>query len=228
MKNKILIIGGMGPQASLELHKRILLESRKHHNGNPDEYPEITHLSLQIPEFFSSKDNEKTAIEIINMALKSQSSERDKLICMPCNTAHKLMPFLIFKQDNFVSMIDAIVNKIDINISSKVGILASPNTLKSGLFQNLLEVNNKEFVVPSISQQKVLERIIDGVIRSEETIESRILLNEVSRDLVNRGAETILLGCTEFSIVGVDTEVPIIDSVQTLAEAVTDRIIIDA
>jgi aspartate racemase len=52
MKN-IIIIGGMGPQASHNLHGRLLTRAANLGARDGDEFPEIIHLSLPIKDFIS-------------------------------------------------------------------------------------------------------------------------------------------------------------------------------
>jgi aspartate/glutamate racemase len=49
MKN-ILIIGGMGPQASLSLHQRIITKASQLGARRCQDYPAIMHLSLPVPD----------------------------------------------------------------------------------------------------------------------------------------------------------------------------------
>ena len=53
MKERIIIVGGMGPQASLELHRRIIARAAELGAHNGASFPEIIHLSLPIDDFIS-------------------------------------------------------------------------------------------------------------------------------------------------------------------------------
>ena len=46
MKQRIIIIGGMGPQASLELHQRIIRRASANGARDGTDFPHIVHLSL--------------------------------------------------------------------------------------------------------------------------------------------------------------------------------------
>lgn len=61
----IVIIGGMGPQASLELHKRILDESASAGTEHAHEYPQISHLSVPFPDFISDSRRSKAALDLL-------------------------------------------------------------------------------------------------------------------------------------------------------------------
>ena len=61
----------MGPQASLELHRRIL--RRVSANGVRDgtDFPYIVHLSLPVPDFIANESRRSEALEIIINELKN-------------------------------------------------------------------------------------------------------------------------------------------------------------
>lgn len=66
MKRKhIVIIGGMGPQASLNLHERIVSRAAQLGAQNGDEFPEITHLSLPVKDFISDPAAMPAALSLI-------------------------------------------------------------------------------------------------------------------------------------------------------------------
>jgi len=65
----IVIIGGMGPQASLELHRRILDKAADNGAKNGQDFPLIRHLSLPIEDFISSPNLKTKALEAIKDAL---------------------------------------------------------------------------------------------------------------------------------------------------------------
>lgn len=70
MSNKITIIGGMGPQASLELHRRILNRAVALGALNGGDFPEIVHISLPIDDFISDESKTVQALDTIKAALE--------------------------------------------------------------------------------------------------------------------------------------------------------------
>jgi aspartate racemase len=71
------------------------------------------------------------------------------------------------------------------------------------------------------SQDKVLSAI-RAIKAGNFTDESRDQLQRVSDELVTRGAEVILIACTELSVVAKKLQLPVVtyDSAQVLAEAI--------
>lgn len=65
----ILILGGMGPQASLLLHERLIQHASKMGAKQPQDFPAITHLSMPHEEFISNPTRTSKALEIIKRHL---------------------------------------------------------------------------------------------------------------------------------------------------------------
>ena len=70
MQKIITIIGGMGPQASLDLHRRLLDRAVLLGARSGDDFPEIRHLSLPIDDFINDKSKTDTALEVISRSME--------------------------------------------------------------------------------------------------------------------------------------------------------------
>ncbi len=70
MKSKIIIVGGMGPQAGIELHQRIINRASKLGARNGSDFPEIVHFSLPVDDFISDSTKMNQAVELITSALE--------------------------------------------------------------------------------------------------------------------------------------------------------------
>lgn len=66
----IVIIGGMGPQASLDLHKRILDKAAKNGAIMGQDYPLIRHISIPVPDFYKNESKKARALEVIKSNLE--------------------------------------------------------------------------------------------------------------------------------------------------------------
>lgn len=66
---KILIIGGMGPQAGITLHQKIINQAVKNGVKIGSEFPAITHVSIPVPEFIDSPKQMRAAFRVIKESL---------------------------------------------------------------------------------------------------------------------------------------------------------------
>jgi aspartate/glutamate racemase len=71
MNQRIIIIGGMGPQASMTLHRHIIDAAAERGAVNGHEFPEILHLSLPVRDFISSSTTTDQALSQIVGATRS-------------------------------------------------------------------------------------------------------------------------------------------------------------
>lgn len=213
----------MGPQASLRLHQLLLSESDATGERAPDEYPAILHASLSVPDFITNKEAERIAIDVINDACASLPLTTATSIGMACNTAHLLLNQLNIPRGNFVSMIDAVVRQAETLQLKNVGLLASPNTISSGLYKNAFERVGIVVVEPLPNEIETLNRLIHQVIAYHNPQTLQPELTSIAENLINQGADSILLGCTELPLIGVDVNTPVIDSLSALAKAMLER-----
>jgi len=219
MKNELIILGGMGPQASLRLHELLLTNSRQYHNGAPYSYPSILHASLRVPDFIGSKKRYNEALKLLTEACNSLPLDTCSAFGIACNTAHLMEDELPLKGTPFVSMISAVVKEAQTLGAKKIALLASPNTIKSGLYDLALGRVGIAIVKPNDSETRSLNVIIHQVIKGEDPTMLRPILDGIGKQLINRGADIILLGCTELPLVGLSDNLPAIDSLHTLAGA---------
>ena len=121
---RILIIGGMGPQASIHAHKRLQeMLIRKGKNA------EIVHISLVVEHFFSSKP----ALNLTDAQIALLKSIEADTGFIACNTAHLFFDH-ISKLVNFklISMLDSDEDQNSIMV-------CSPTSRKFKVFGNYVQ-----------------------------------------------------------------------------------------
>lgn len=134
------ILGGMGPQASAHLVNLLVQISAKEFKAvNGEDFPEIVLNSVPIPDFIADEKHKKVALKILKDRVIKMNKIGVGMLAISCNTAHLLLEDLQkVSQVSFVSMIEAIAKEVNSSGIKKVGLLASPTTFKSGLFQQAL------------------------------------------------------------------------------------------
>ena len=122
----ILIIGGMGPQASAFAHRRLVEEFQRAHRGgelgNAD-YPRITHLSINVDDFIADPTKKLDALNYINECLRDINLESVDFGFIACNTAHLLFDDLQQTTGGrLISMIDTVKKFV---ARQKIGLVAT-------------------------------------------------------------------------------------------------------
>lgn len=106
--------------------------------------------------------------------------------------------------------------------ATRLGLLGSAFTMEQTFYTGRLEAHGFEVLVPeapdrSVVHDVIFDELVCGVVREESRAEYRRIIAE----LVARGAEAIVLGCTEIEIlVGQeDSAVPVLPTTRLHAEA---------
>ena len=127
----------MGPQASAKLVSILVeMSTREFGAKNCDEFPEISLDSIPHPDFISNKRNCRGVLKMLKNRIKKMEKMNISIFALPCNTAHILFHQLqLTTRVPFVSVINETINELRRKRINKVGLLASPTTFKSGIFQ---------------------------------------------------------------------------------------------
>ena len=209
MKQRMIIIGGMGPQASLELHRRIIRQALAKGAKAGTDFPHIVHLSLPVPDFIANESRRSEALEIIINELKNIGASMDDVIIIACNTAHLLQPAIEQRLNiRITSMVDTAIDYVSRHYKT-IRLLASPTTIRTGLYDKPLKAAGVAVLTPDKDEEQALEVIIRAVIAGRtvpqlalEKVEriakfERVEIDNYVENHVNN--PPILLGCTELS-----------------------------
>jgi aspartate racemase len=203
-KNKAIgILGGMGPEASVYFYKTMIEFSITYFGAkNNNDFPEIILYSVPVPDFISNEKDKEQALKMLKERTRLLQNLAIAQMAIACNTAHVFLEDLqAVSKIPFISMIDEVVTRIKKDKIDTVGLLGSPVTLRSQLYQSRLEAEGITTILPTSSQMRILENIIRNVISSKNNNEDIKQLVKISEDLVNKGAQGVILGCTELPVI---------------------------
>lgn len=227
MEEKVIgILGGMGPEATADLFHRIIratpVERDQDHPRTiiysnskvPDRTPAITGEGLSpVPEMVKAA-----------RALKAAGAN---FLIIPCNTAHYFIEEL--RQSigiPILHMIELTAEKVSHELPQleRTGLIATDGTVKSGIYHRCFEQRGIEIMVPSEELQRATMDAIYGYIKKGSLEGGRKIVLKVADGLVERGAQAVICGCTEISLVLKDGDipVPVMDPLQVLAEVAVE------
>ena len=146
-----------------------------------------------------------------------------ELVVLCTNTMHKVADAIAGAIDvPFVHIADTTADAVRAAGLRTVGLLATGYTMEQDFYVGRLrEAHGLDVLVPGEADRRIVHDVIYdelcvGVVRDESRTEYR----RVMRELAGRGAEGILLGCTEIDLlVGADdAPVPVFDTTRLHAE----------
>lgn len=220
MKKAIGIIGGMGPSASVYMYKTLIDLAISEFNAvNNEDFPEIILYSVPVPDFISSDGKKSQALSMLKKTAKDLNKMNILCLSVTCNTAHILIDQLQRVSNTpFISMIEAVVNAVLKNRLDKIGLLATPSTLHSNMYQSAFSKHGIKVLAPADKEFLRLENIIRNVIKGSSNKADQKELIRLATILKKDGAEGIVLGCTELPLVFPDKySIPIYNSVEILS-----------
>jgi aspartate racemase len=222
---KIGIIDGMGAFAGARFFQR-LLEKISQENIP---FPEIVLNAISIEDFIADPSKAIPAKKIISKRIKFFNQQKVSMIVMACNTAHIMHTDLLkIARCPFPSIIDLVISEIENQVTRRIGVLASPTTLKRKLYENKLNEVDLTPIIPDKRFQKLLEKIIRGVIDNRLSKLDVKNLNSSTKNFIRKNQlDGIILGCTELPLAFQKLKfnnIKIFDSLDILADAVVDHL----
>lgn len=216
------ILGGMGPEATAALFLKIIratpaLKDQDHFRIIIDNNPKIPSRVQAI----SGKG--ESPLKQLQETLHTLERAGAEIIAIPCNTAHHYYRELQESTNvPIINMISETAAYIYQNFPDikKIGLLATTGTIKAGIYHKA--ITKMEVITPDEDAQETVMNAIyvgQGIKAGYTQGKPRDDILEVAKALINRGAEAIIIGCTEVSLVLTqeDLPVPLIDALQVLA-----------
>ncbi|MBW8846700.1 MAG: amino acid racemase [Burkholderiales bacterium] len=224
------VLGGMGPLATIDFMRKVLDATPA--TRDQDHVPMIVCSLPQIPDrtaaFRGAGDSPLDAIVACGQRLTQAGVD---VIVMPCNTAH-----LWFDEVQaqlrlpMLHLVDAALHEALAlaGANARLGLLATDATIASGLYINRRLAGSPpvQWLLPTAGE--MLEQVMPGIeaVKAGRLDVGQALLAEAARALGRRGAEVLVLGCTEIPLVLDATAcgLPVVDATAALARQVVTRI----
>jgi len=141
----------------------------------------------------------------------------------PCNTAHEAFDFMKDRSPiPWLHIAEVVADAAASQGMSKLGILGTRTLMEGNLYGAILSKRSIESMTPNMEQrERINSHIYEELIHGKFEDPTREYFQRVVDDLVNRGCDGVVLGCTEIPLIldQQDVEVPLLDSTRLLAKA---------
>jgi aspartate racemase len=217
------IIGGMGPEATVDLMQRIIantvaLDDIDHIRCIVDNNPKIPSRINAI----LGEGAENPGPCMADMARRLEQYGADFLV-IPCNTAHYYYNYVA----DAVSI--PVVHLIDLVVQSlleenpdlrEIGILGSHTIIKTGLYATRFAARGVRVVYPEGPFQDKLFALIRMIKTGRTGGEVSGQFVDICNSLAAQGIDLCILGCTELGVIKADLPIRSIDAAEILAKEV--------
>ena len=223
MHKKIGILGGMSPESTVEYYQYITRAYTERFGDYA--YPEILVYSVSFQPYVDWPNQGRwdlVARGLGDAAQKLEAAGAD-FILIATNTMH-----IVFDEVQasvgvpMLSLLDAVGEAIQARGVNTVGLLGTRFTMEASLFPESLDPRGIDVLVPHAGDREYVNHVIyDELVAGQIHDESRAGFLRVIDGLAQRGAEGIILGCTEIPLLvrETDARLPLFDTTTIHAEA---------
>ncbi|MBB4119106.1 aspartate racemase [Mesonia hippocampi] len=220
---KIGLVGGISWTSTLDYYKYINQNINERLGGLNS--AECIIYSLNFADI--QNKGWMNSYDLIFNACKSLAASNVGLIVLGANTAHLFADRIQSKINiPIIHIVAATAKKIQKQKLSKVGLLGTKFTMEMDFYKNKLEAYNIETVIPSSKedieeiQNIVKNELGKGIVRKE----SKQKFIKYATELKERGAEGLVLGCTEIPMLieQKDFDFPVFDTAKIHVESIVD------
>jgi aspartate racemase len=223
MHKKIGILGGMSPESTVEYYQHIT-HSYTDRFGDYG-YPEVIIYSVSFQPYVDWPERDRwdlVAQGLSEAAQKLEAAGAD-FIVIATNTMH-----LVFDQVQasvgvpMLSLLDAVGEAILARGMNTVGLLGTKFAMEKGFYQDALARRGITVLVPDADDRDYVNTVIyDELVAGQIHDESRDGFVVIIKKLAERGAEGVILGCTEIPLLvsEADAGMPLFDTTAIHAEA---------
>ncbi|MCJ7590022.1 MAG: amino acid racemase [Woeseiaceae bacterium] len=216
------VIGGMGPDATVDFMSRVLAATPA--SKDQDHVRMVIEHNPRIPsrQMAMRGASENPGPVIAAMAARLESAGADFLV-MPCNLAHAWQgDILAATTIPFVSIIDESVKSALCRSGeqSAVGLMTTPGCFTAGLYQQALADADRAVIAQTPDELAETMRLVEKIKAGDRSQDVAKGLRDLADRLIGRGAKILIAACTEFPLVLNESmfDVTLVSSTDVLAK----------
>ena len=227
MTDKVLgVLGGMGPLASAHFMLRLTLLTPA--STDQEHIPAVLWSDPRVPDRGAAmQPGGADPLPWLLRGIAGLKQAGCGAIVIPCNTAHlwydQMAQAAGIPMPHIVDAAAQDLARIGI-VPGTIGLMGTPTTLRTRLYQQRLSGLGWECILPTDEQMARLVSPAIAQVKANRVAEAYEPLAEVVNALASRGAKAVVLGCTEIPL-GIQAgpsarlSVPVVDTIDALARA---------
>lgn len=210
------LIGGMSWESTIPYY-RIINEEVKNRLGGLHS-AKIVLYSVEFDEIEKCQSNgewEKSG-DILGNAAKAVESAGADFLLICTNTMHKVVPQIASMIDiPIIHIADATADELEKNSTRSIGLLGTKYTMTQDFYKQRLIDRGIRVLIPDEGDIETVNTVIfDELCVGKISDVSREKLKEIITKLKCKGAEGVILGCTEIGLLihQSDVDIPLFDT----------------
>lgn len=223
MDRVVGILGGMGPQATVDLMTKIIRATPA--RVEADHVRMLVDLNPHVPSRSDAllRDGESPGPTLAAMARKLVGAGA-QVLAMPCNTAHAYAYAILEAVDvPLLDMLDLTTDEVlrRAPAGAPVGLCATRGTRRTRLYHDRFVARGARVLDVEEEDQVLLDDLIADVKTRPVDQPQRAAMGAILARLAERGAAVVVAGCTEIPLLLPEPPpLPVVDPTDVLARAV--------
>lgn len=220
---RIGIIGGMSPESTIAYYQYIT-HTYTQRFGNYA-YPEVIIYSVSFQDYvdWPAQDRWDRVAEGLSAAAQTLEAAGAGVIVIATNTMHRVYdPVQAAVQVPVINLLDVVASAILSAGLKTVGLLGTRYTMEGPLYSDALSRQGIQVLTPNPDERDFVNNAIyTELVGGQILPKTRTRFLEIIADLAARGAQGIILGCTEIPLLvhPEDTPLPLFDTTILHADA---------
>ncbi|PFA69797.1 aspartate racemase [Bacillus sp. AFS015802] len=210
------LIGGMSWESSVKYYKVINEEVKERLGGLHSAKCLLYSVDFEEIERYQAEGDWESAGRALGEVASSLEKAGAEFIVICTNTMHKVIDHVEARINIPVLHIaDATANEIQRADMKTVGLLGTAYTMEQDFYKSRIQSNGINVLVPDKEERNTINNVIyEELCLGKMEQSSKEYYKSVIQKLVDRGAEGIILGCTEIGLLikPEDSEVPLFDT----------------
>jgi aspartate racemase len=217
------LIGGMSWESTVPYYRQINEGVRQQLGGLHS--AKLVLYSVDFHEIERlQQDGDWTQVGIVLAdAARALEAAGAEFLVLCTNTMHKLAGVLEAAVSiPLLHIADATAAEINAAGLRRIGLLGTRYTMEQDFYVERLRDRGLDVLIPGEAEREIVHRVIyDELCRGRIDPDSRIRYRAIIAGLVERGAQAIILGCTEIGLLvdAADSRVPLFDTTRIHALA---------
>ncbi|KJR68791.1 aspartate/glutamate racemase family protein [Bacillus velezensis] len=221
------LIGGMSWESSAEYYRIINEEIKKKLGGLHSAKCLLYSVDFKEIEHYQSIGAWDKAGEALGQVARSLEKAGADFIVICTNTMHKVLGY-IQEMINIpiLHIADATAEQIIRQDIRSVGLLGTKYTMEQDFYKSRIASHAINVIVPDDDERELINNIIyQELCLGEIKQSSKNIYKKIINNLVDRGAEGIILGCTEIGLLvkAEDSKVPLFDTTLIHAQKAVNK-----
>jgi aspartate racemase len=223
LHKRIGILGGMSPESTVAYYE-YLTHTYTERYGDYG-YPEILIYSVSFQPYvdWPNANRWDLVAEDLSRAANQLVAAGADFILIATNTMHMVFDEVQARVPvPMLSLLDAVAEAVQARRQKTVGLLGTRFTMEKTFYQDALARHGIHVLVPGADDRAYVNRVIyDELVAGQVRPESRAEFVRIIHCLRERGAEGVILGCTEIPLLvsEADAGLPLFDTTAIHAEA---------